>query len=452
MKRRHFLHYTSLATASFAMAACGNQQKSDSALNQEAKANFGRLEKTYLTLGFLPQIECAPLAIAKERGFFSRYGLNVTLSKQLDWEELNSGLLKGDLDASQALLGMPILAQLGKKKAPMLALMMLNLNGGAITLSPKAWEANIRTSKEYVNFTEFARAYRRYIKQFEKPPKLALGSMASVHHYILRYWLSAMGLNPTQDLELVEFPPSQMIYKLQAGLVDGYSGSEPWNQQSVREEAGFIAYVNRDIWRGHPGQILATMEPWVEENPTTARALVAAILEACQFCSLPENSSTITQILSSSRYLNLGKDIIASSLSGIYDYGGFDETKRLIEIPDLNLFHFRETNYLRKPNHANYLWRSYGVWLLTQMIRWQDIDRFEYPKDADEILERIYPLKIYEEVAEALEIELPGDNLKVEPASVFIDQRQFNPSEPVAYLNSFTIRANRPQFFAFGKG
>jgi ABC-type nitrate/sulfonate/bicarbonate transport system substrate-binding protein len=52
-------------------------------------------------------------------------------------------------------------------------------------------------------------------------------------NFMVRYWLAAMGINPDLDVELTTFSPSEMIYKLEAGLVNGYCVGEPWNQQAV---------------------------------------------------------------------------------------------------------------------------------------------------------------------------------------------------------------------------
>jgi nitrate/nitrite transport system substrate-binding protein len=57
-------------------------------------------------------------------------------------------------------------------------------------------------------------------------------------------------------------------------------------------------------------------------------------------------------------------------------------------------------------------------------------------------------VEIYEEVAKALNVPIPSERLKVEPADVFIDKREFDPNKPVEYLNSFELRANRPRIFA----
>jgi len=453
MERRHFLKYVSLAAAGFSVAACESNNffdflTGDRSSGDSQASSFGKLEKTYLTLGTVPVTECAPLIVAKEQGFFERYGLNVGLSKQSDWQAVQDGLVEGNLDASPALFGMPMLSQLGSADAPMVSLMILNLNGGSITLGKKAWEAGIRPSMEYFQFQEFADAYRKYVKGLDEPPKLAVNFPASMENYLSRYWLSAMGINPEKDIEMVEFPPSQMIYKIQAGVVNGYFVSEPWNQQAAWEKMGFTSYVSRNIWKGHPGIVLATMQPWIEENPNTARALVAAVLEACQFCDQPENRQSIAQMLSQSQYLDTDVQYIEASLLGDYHYGGFDEQQRVVKIPDYYIFHYQDTDYLKSPEHANYPWRSHGIWLLTQMIRWRQIDMYQYPSDADEIIDRIYPVEIYEDAAQKLNLPLPSDRLKIEPAEVFIDKQEFDPSKPAEYLNSFALRADRPRILA----
>ena len=130
----------------------------------------------------------------------------------------------------------------------------------------------------------------------------AIDGAASLDNYLLRYWLAAMGIDPSREVNLTEIEPSQMFYKLQAGAINGYSTSEPYNQKTVSEKTGFIAYINRYIWQGHPGKILATMQPWADKNPVTARNLIAALLEACQFCDQGKNHGEIAQILSQSQY------------------------------------------------------------------------------------------------------------------------------------------------------
>lgn len=447
MKRRAFLKYSSLATATSLLAACGRGlQPSEEETKSDLK--FGKLEKTYLTLGFVSLTDAAPLIIAKEKGLFERYGLTVGFSRQGTWQDIETGLVEGRLDAAQALYGMPLQAQLRSRSVPMVALMGLNLNGSAITLSEKLWQAGIRPSTDYVNFPEFADSFRQYLRSLEQPAQWAIESNASMDTYLLRYWLAAMAIDPDKEIAWTEIAPSQLIYKLQAGIVDGYSAGEPWNQHAVWKKAGFTAYVNRDIWQGYPNNVLGTMESWVKDNPATARSLVAALIEACQFCDRPENRAEVAQILAQTQYLNTSVLAIEPSLVGNYHYAQFEADGEAVTIDDFNIFHFQETPYLQKSDRANYLWRSHAVWLLTQMIRWNQIEAREYPKDADKLIDTIYPLQVYEDVAKELKLPLPKDKMKVESATVFIDRREFDPSKPVTYLNQFVLRANRPQVFS----
>jgi nitrate/nitrite transport system substrate-binding protein len=449
MQRRTFIKYTSLGVASSVIAACTqNTSNTSSPQNEQASnINFGKLEKTYLTLGYVGLTDAAPLIIAKEKGFFSRYGLTVGFSRQASWEDIEDGLIGGRLDGAQALYGMPMQAQLRSNAAPMISLMTFNLNGSAIALSQKVWEAGIRPLFYYANFQEFADSFREYIRGLGQPPSFATEAKTSMDTYLYRYWLAAMGIDPNSEMKLAEIPPQQLLFKLQAGNIFGYCVGDPWIQDAVIKKAGFVAYASRDIWKGHPSKVLATMQAWIEDNPTTARALVAALVEACQYCDRAENRPEIAQILSQDRYLNISPDAIAPSLNGKYSYSQLDENNNLISIPDFEIFNFQETDYLKKPDTANYPWRSHAVWLLTQMIRWNQIEQKEYPKDADKILNKIYPVAIYEEVAKALKIELPKDKMKKEAATAFIDKREFDPSQPVAYLNQFELRAERSQFF-----
>lgn len=446
IKRRHFFKNTALLTTGFVLGSCkgGNWFNSKNS-DQQNLSNFGKLEKTYLTIGYVPTLDVTPLIIAQEKGFFSRYGLIVAFRRQLTPNDLEKSLSQGKIDGAVAPFPVPLHSQLDKNATPIVSLMMLNLNGSAITLSQKSWVGGIRPITDYYNFREFANGYRRYIRNFNEPPNFAIASKISMDNYLYRYWLGAMGIDPDREIKLTEIAPSQMLYKLQAGTILGYAVAEPWNQQAVSEKTGFIVDITRNIWQGHPGQILAATQSWVKDNPITARALVAALIEACQYCDHLENRPEIAQIIAHNKYLNTSLLAIEPALLGKYNYEQLDDKGRLKTISDFNLFHFQETGYLKSPNHVNYPWRSHGIWLLTQLVRWNQAGLSEYPKDADEILEKTYPVEIYEEVAKTLKIKLPTEKMKKEPATAFIDQREFDPSQPVAYVNRFELRAGNPK-------
>jgi len=92
--------------------------------------------------------------------------------------------------------------------------------------------------------------------------------------------------------------------------------------------------------------------------------------------------------------------------------------------------------------HSTFLWRSRSIWMMTQAARWGQIK--EFPKNAEELASKGWRTDIYREVAQEMGITCPKEDFKIEPPEAFIDQKGFNPSDPVGYLNSFEIRANRP--------
>jgi nitrate/nitrite transport system substrate-binding protein len=50
-----------------------------------ASGAAARPPKRVIKLGFIPLTDCAPLVIAKEMGFFAKYGVDVQLSKEASW-------------------------------------------------------------------------------------------------------------------------------------------------------------------------------------------------------------------------------------------------------------------------------------------------------------------------------------------------------------------------------
>ena len=97
-------------------------------------------------LGYLPIVEAAPLIIAKEKGFFTKYGMdNVEISKQANWgaarDNVKIGSSAGGIDGGQWQMPMPYLISEGiitdSLKIPMYVLLQLNTHGNAIAIADK---------------------------------------------------------------------------------------------------------------------------------------------------------------------------------------------------------------------------------------------------------------------------------------------------------------------------
>ena len=101
------------------------------------------LERTELRLGFIALNDCAPLVIAREKGFFEAEGLSVDLSREASWANSRDKVAMGALDGAHMLGPMPLAVRLGVcgEPAKMIAPMSLNLNGSAITVSTALGDA-----------------------------------------------------------------------------------------------------------------------------------------------------------------------------------------------------------------------------------------------------------------------------------------------------------------------
>jgi nitrate/nitrite transport system substrate-binding protein len=261
-----------------------------------------------------------------------------------------------------------------------------------------------------------------------------------------------MQLAPDHAFKFQVMTEKDLRSGLQSGKVEAYAMEESLQQQLIKEKLGFSSYVNRDIWQGHPDKILTTTAAWAKQNPIATKAVIASVLAACQFCDLErlrkeeeKTPITLAQQLVKPEYLP-GADAksIKAVLTGNYQYEAIDPKKPItVPMPDFNVFHYVDkTNYLSEPNHANFLWKSHAVWVLTQMVRWSQLNLAEYPKNADDIINAAYGLDAYKEVAKAVGLNLPKEASRKESETAFIDKMTFDPGQPVNYINGFDLRAS----------
>ena len=99
-------------------------------------------EKEQIKLGFIKLTDMAPLAIAKEKGFFEDEGLYVTLEAQANWKVLLDRVISGELDGAHMLAGQPLAATIGYRHQGrhVITPFSMDLNGNAMTVSNAVWD------------------------------------------------------------------------------------------------------------------------------------------------------------------------------------------------------------------------------------------------------------------------------------------------------------------------
>jgi nitrate/nitrite transport system ATP-binding protein len=370
------------------------------------------LEKVNLAIGFIPLSDCAPLVVAKEKGYFLRHGLEqVELRREANWKTLENHVRQGVLDAAQMVAGLPYAMTLGlrgQEPLPMATALTLSRNGNAITLHRRFHEAGV---------TDLAGLKQWITAHPEKRPVFAMVHPASMHNLILRAWLASGGIDPDRDVNLIVIPPPQMVATLRAGTVDGFCVGEPWNTRAVREGIGTVIATDTDLWNGHSEKVLGVRQDWAAAHPRTHEALVTALLEACRWCDQPENREELTELLSRSAYLGADPAIVRPALVGPFDRG----TGTPAADPELMRFHRGGTN-APDPEDA--------VWILAQLARW---GLCPFPADWEQVAERVQLRDLYLRVAEASgSAEALGDPV---PSRIqLFGSDCLDPRDPLGYL------------------
>jgi nitrate/nitrite transport system substrate-binding protein len=414
----------------------------------------GQLEKDELTLGFIKLTDCAPIIIAREKGFFEDEGLFVTLKAQANWKVLLDGVISGELDGAHMLAGQPLGATIGfGTKGGVVTAFSMDLNGNATTVSNEVWalmKPNIAQEDGKPAHPISAEALKPAIEKYKSEGKkfqMAMVFPVSTHNYELRYWLAAAGIHPgfytptditgTTDADVLisVTPPPQMPATLEAGTISGYSVGEPWNQQAVFKGIGVPVITDYEIWKNNPEKVFGVTKQWAEKYPSTHVAVVKALIRAGQWLDEGngKNRAEAARILSRPEYVGADYEVIANSMTGTFEYEKGDKRS----LPDFNVF-FRY--------YATYPYYSDAVWYLTQMRRWGQIPDAKPDSWYEETARKVYLPEVWLKAAKELvaegkmsETAVPQTDGYRTSTGDFIDGIVFDGRKPNEYLAKFPI-------------
>jgi nitrate/nitrite transport system substrate-binding protein len=416
------------------------------------------VEKDELKFGFIKLTDMAPLAIAKELGYFEDEGLFVTLEAQANWKVLLDRVITGELDGAHMLAGQPLAATIGfGTKAHIVTPFSMDLNGNGVTVSNEIWaqmKPHIQVGPDgKLAHPVSAKALKPVIDKMKadgKPFKMGMVFPVSTHNYELRYWLAAGGIHPgfysptdvtgtiKAEALLSVTPPPQMPATLEAGTIHGYCVGEPWNQQAVFKGIGVPVITDYEIWKNNPEKVFGITKEFSQKYPKTTLALTKALIRAAIWLDANQNANRMkaVEILSRSEYVGADKEVIANSMTGTFEYEKGDKRP----VPDFNVF-FRY--------YATYPYYSDAIWYLTQMRRWGQIaepksDQWFVDAAKSVYLPDVYmqaaKLVIEDGYAKAEDFPAGSDGFKAPtPAADVIDGIAFDGRQPNAYLESLSI-------------
>lgn len=418
------------------------------------------LEKTELEFGFIKLTDCAPIVIAKEKGFFEDEGLSVKVTAQPNWKTLLDNVINGNLDGAHMLSGQPLAATIGfGTEAHVITPFTMDLNGNGITVSNAIWEQMQLNDPALDTPTPqhpiTADALKPIVDgQLAEGKKLQMGMVfpTSTHNYEIRYWLAAAGIHPGMytstdeggrtdaEVELSVTPPPNMPATLEAGNIQGYCVGEPWNQKAVDMGIGVPVTTNYDVWKNNPEKVFGVTKEWADEHPNTMIAVVKALILAGKWLDeTDENGNLVNReeaarLLSRDNYVGADYNIIKNSMTGYFYFQKTDKRA----MPDFNVFYKYQ---------CTYPWYSDGIWFLTQMRRWGQITE---PKSAgwyEATAKKVYRPDLYLKAAQLLldegkieKDDVPWDTDGYKPPTTdFIDAIEYDGKKPIEYLNSHVI-------------
>ncbi len=365
-------------------------------------------------IGFIPLTDCASVVIAAVKGFDQKHGIRITPSKEASWAAVRDKLVNGELHAAHVLYGLVYGVHLGigGPKKDMAVLATLNNNGQAITLSSQL------KAKGATDGASLARLVKTERREYTFAQTFPTGT----HAMWLYYWLAAHGIHPFHDVKVITVPPPQMVANMRVGNMDGYCVGEPWNARAIRDGVGFTAVTTQDIWPDHPEKVLGTTAEFVQKYPHTARAMVAAILDASKYIDTMANRSEVAKIIAAKSYVNTDFDSIEDRMLGQYDNGIGRKWK--------------DPNYMKFYNDGlvNFPYLSDGMWFLTQHKRWGLIK--DHP-DYLAVAKTVNRIDVYKDAAAQTKTPLPKSDMR---ASKLIDGVVWDGKNPKAYADGFRIK------------
>ena len=151
---------------------------------------------------------------------------------------------------------------LGYPEMPLVAPVALGLDGNAITLSRGLYDDVMSvvegdSADPYVTAQALVKIVAKRRASGAAPLTFAHVFPFSTHHYQLRLWFAAGGLELKADVNLIVVPPPFMVESLRSGLIDGFCVGAPWNGLAVSAGVGRIIHRGREIVRNRPEKLLA---------------------------------------------------------------------------------------------------------------------------------------------------------------------------------------------------
>jgi NitT/TauT family transport system substrate-binding protein len=222
------------------------------------------VETSKLTLAYIPISNFLTAYVAKDQGYFSAHGLDVTLVPINQGNTGVAGIVSKSVELStptpttflQAVdngVDLVIVAATHTYPTPNKVGLLVSATG------------DIKNPKDLTG------------------KKVGVNGIGGMQFVLLQDWLIKHGVNP-KTVTFVEISFPQMADALKAKQVDAVTISEPFYQRVISSDIGrVLADLQADIPAGTLGTMYVSTGEWAKKNPGTVAAFRAALEDATAF-------------------------------------------------------------------------------------------------------------------------------------------------------------------------
>jgi NitT/TauT family transport system substrate-binding protein len=236
-----------------------------------------KAQNSHLKIGYLPIAECLPLYIAKEKGFFEKYGLEVELISisggPTVFKELNANSI--DIGFSNVVT-------------------LIQYNNAGENF--KSVFGGTYETKENINHAIYKR--KGYKDSLMTVSNFGLNAQNNIEELMLINYLEHKGINVTdsvrQKFQAIPFP--QMLSSLREGTIDYACLVEPFISLARRDSQAF-EYVGNHYTALKENKILVATyvasELMISKNKKQIEAFIKAMTEATEYIKNNEEECRI---------------------------------------------------------------------------------------------------------------------------------------------------------------
>jgi NitT/TauT family transport system substrate-binding protein len=251
--------------------------------------------QTKVSIGYSPAADFTPVFAAKDKGFFDKRGLDVTLVRIPLASNIPSAIMSDSLQ-----IGMGTGSMLVQTAEAGLGLVAIN---GA---------SRFQKSNSIVSLV--ARSGEKIHKPEDfKGKKVGVPGLNSMLHVMFQKWLLDNKI-PLNQVTMIEAPFPQMNDMLKGGTIDAAVAIEPFRARIVSANTGYrVADYVTDIQDNVLAAFWMAKADWAKAHPQAVRGYKEAYDEALEWCVKHPDEAKQLQV----KYLGFPSPVIPSYSSAI---------------------------------------------------------------------------------------------------------------------------------------